>query len=379
MMFIRLLAVLGALVTLAMAGTPAFPTPSPTKEKVMSPKAPKHPKATKSKSKPTGPPPPKVCGPPYDKGCPCYNQKDVDALLALAAKSEGNCAYSVSFSVRKQEMFLDARPLTESNQTIVNYLVLQDFPTNQSDSVDKCIFDYFGYRVYDENPNIDFEVSFFTKLEGSLAATFSSCEALLKDAKDDMLALNCSIECECSTYGNGECTPDGDGCVCFSPNYDPAAFCDTCLDGYFGYFKYNCELYYPNCTVDYPDAIRIGDGSCSISPEYYTEECGYDGGDCCTPDDNRTRCEVPNYPNCSAPIPRYIGNGFCDGEFFNTTECGFDGGDCLFVTTGATTSLSKNPKYSKEHSDLQEPNRPETPTLLEQMLCKPASIKDLGK
>ncbi len=34
------------------------------------------------------------------------------------------------------------------------------------------------------------------------------------------------------------------------------------------------------------------------------------------------------YPNCNVRFPALIGNGFCDGQYYNKKKCGFDGGDC---------------------------------------------------
>ena len=195
MMFIRLLALLGALVTLAMAGTPASPTRSPTKEKTMSPKGPKHPKASKSKSKPT---PPKVCGPPYDKGCPCFNKKDVNAFLAFAADvagSEDYCVYREINNTDYYQWVLVAEKRTESSVT-TRSLTVGVLAANQTDDqvlLDACVNDYFFNNfltrsVLDE----DYEIldNFATVLEGSVATT---CADLIKDVKDQMMALNCNV------------------------------------------------------------------------------------------------------------------------------------------------------------------------------------------
>ena len=70
-----------------------------------------------------------------------------------------------------------------------------------------------------------------------------------------------------------------------------------------------------------------GDGYCD--DENNTEECGFDGGDCC--DNDRPNwnhfcqeCDCLE-PRCQAP--NWKGDGYCDDEN-NTEECGFDGGDC---------------------------------------------------
>lgn len=48
-------------------------------------------------------------------------------------------------------------------------------------------------------------------------------------------------------------------------------------------------------------------------------------------------CETPpedgfNYEKCSAILPCFIGDGYCDGGQYNTAECNFDGGDCCEIT-----------------------------------------------
>ena len=64
---------------------------------------------------------------------------------------------------------------------------------------------------------------------------------------------------------------------------------------------------------------------------FNTTECGWEGGDClpCDAGYFGLNCDL-YYPNCSVPIPEFIGDGACDGLPYNTTECGWDGGDCLF-------------------------------------------------
>ena len=53
---------------------------------------------------------------------------------------------------------------------------------------------------------------------------------------------------------------------------------DLTLD--FGFVKsYNAkELFYIDCLVNDPE--KIGNGICDAFEPYYTEQCGYDGGDC---------------------------------------------------------------------------------------------------
>jgi hypothetical protein len=75
---------------------------------------------------------------------------------------------------------------------------------------------------------------------------------------------------------------------------------------------------YPDCQVDSPWDLFIGDGYCD-SPVYNTAECGWDGGD----------CVVKEYPDCHVDDPHLIGDGSCDDGEYNTAECGWDGGDCV--------------------------------------------------
>jgi len=84
----------------------------------------------------------------------------------------------------------------------------------------------------------------------------------------------------------------------------------------------------------------FGDNYCD--DENNTPECGFDGGDCCDNEmegytNYCNACECLEYPeytteepivdgtNCAAP--QWFGDAFCDDEN-NTEECGFDGGDC---------------------------------------------------
>jgi hypothetical protein len=108
----------------------------------------------------------------------------------------------------------------------------------------------------------------------------------------------------------------------------------------------------PSCCV--PNPNFIGDGACDPDAPYNTEECGYDGGDCC-----KGTCDVGSIFGCTAkkesqfgdygPFGFYcvdpsqedsidrsacavvekdkIGDGMCNPEY-NTAECNYDGGDC---------------------------------------------------
>ena len=83
----------------------------------------------------------------------------------------------------------------------------------------------------------------------------------------------------------------------------------NCEDGYFGP---KCDLYYPNCSVDHPELI--GDGVCDYMYgmyDYNTTECGWEGGDCVCDDGYFGRKCNLYYPNCSVDYPELIGDGLC--------------------------------------------------------------------
>ena len=318
MMFIRHLAVLGALFALF-----ALALASPKKSKG---------KSTKSKceSKEGGT---IAVGPLYDEGCPCFNQEDVDAFLALATGSD-YCSYTeyIDFVYGAHEWDISASTPEESY-----FAGVADFIND----TDICASDSFIPNSGSSFAYVDKYA--FAYLDGTFAGTTSDCQALIEAVKDKVASLGCdvSIYYNCGCW-NGECTPDG-SCIC-NPGWT-GTYCDTCVDGYVGP---NCDYYLPGCDVPYPQ--WIGNGYCDGEP-YNSEECELDGGDCCASGYFGTNCDL-YLPDCNATVPQWVGDGYCDYGDFNTEECEWDGGDCC----GVNGYECQNPNAGPNAMDL--PVRP---------------------
>ncbi|CAN0158392.1 unnamed protein product, partial [Ectocarpus sp. 6 AP-2014] len=147
-----------------------------------------------------------------------------------------------------------------------------------------------------------------------------------------------------AAYDGGDCC----SCTCQSPLDDDYA-CDSfaCIDP--GAACVNDD----DITVDMFEncgyVLGLGNGYCDENNN--TEECGYDGGDCCEctceGDDDDYKCMQfscidPNAPcvdddditvdmfdNCG--YVSGIGDGWCDSNN-NKEACGYDGGDCCSCT-----------------------------------------------
>ena len=78
---------------------------------------------------------------------------------------------------------------------------------------------------------------------------------------------------------------------------------------------------------------------------YNSEKCGYDGGDCPTPQAANNNV----YSNCFVSYPEKLGDGECyDKAPYDTYECGFDHGDCLpdYMSPTLSPTISSAPSIS---------------------------------
>ena len=114
-------------------------------------------------------------------------------------------------------------------------------------------------------------------------------------------------------------------CEVTNPELISDGVCNWDLQNYYtfecGFDGGDCFLIevpgFKGCFASKPELI--GDGICHR--EYNSASCGYDGGDC-------NIKPVEGYPDCFAEYPEWIGDLFCD-SIYNTTECGYDDGECI--------------------------------------------------
>ena len=144
----------------------------------------------------------------------------------------------------------------------------------------------------------------------------------------------------------------------------------------------------PDCTLEEEDRVNLRNGYCDAIAQkpYNTEQCGWDGGDCCQETCRSTEkllCGFTNnntvrvgFPQCKDPRvclatdPRRLGDGLCDNAY-NSLNCNWDGGDCCSQTC----------EDSAEHECGFNPNNVEIgfPNCLDHLICNvrdPAIIGD---
>ena len=113
--------------------------------------------------------------------------------------------------------------------------------------------------------------------------------------------------------GDGYCHDEVNTEEC---NYDGGDCCGSCINTN---FCSECDCL-NNITGNGLNPL-LGDGFCNDNTN--NAECIYDGGDCCfnVNKDVCTECD------CYCQNPKLIGDDICNNET-NTAECNYDGGDC---------------------------------------------------
>jgi len=89
----------------------------------------------------------------------------------------------------------------------------------------------------------------------------------------------------------------------------------------------DCDLCLDQISSSSIDSANIGDGYCDL--ELNTTACGWDGLDCLK--------GFGSDPECQVPDKSKLGDGLCDGGFYNTEACGHDHGDCKVCNSKVST------------------------------------------
>ncbi len=143
-------------------------------------------------------------------------------------------------------------------------------------------------------------------------------------------------------YNNPGCDFDSGDCCLESPDCDDYCSEEECFCHVTG--RSHCHV--PCIIPDFLTHEHFSDGECD--GYLNTNECSYDGGDCCLEESNCRHCDdrcvchetglshctsdpewdklLIDLANCTSNID-YLSDSYCDFEL-NNNECLFDGGDC---------------------------------------------------